>query len=92
MIGKGVTMIDITSIYKETKYLDELFSLQYNIKSPEIIQKYKLELLVEFGELANETRCFKFWSTKQSGNKEKILEEYIDCLFMILYFCNITDV
>lgn len=52
-------MLDITSIYKETKYLDELFSLQYDIKSPEIIQKYKLELLVEFGELANETRCFK---------------------------------
>ena len=24
--------------------------------------------------------------------EEKILEEYIDCLFMILYFCNITDV
>ena len=92
MIGKGVTVLDITSIYKETKYLDELFSLQYNIKSPEIIQKYKLELLVEFGELANETRCFKFWSTKQSKNKKKILEEYIDCLFMILYFCNITDV
>lgn len=52
-------MLDITSIYKETKYLDELFSLQYDIKSPEIIQKYKLELLVEFGELANEARCFK---------------------------------
>ena len=58
----------------------------------EIIRKYKLELLVEFGELANETRCFKFWSKRQKGDKEKVLEEYIDCLFMILYFCNINDV
>lgn len=85
-------MLRIANIYNETKYLDKLFSLQYDIKSPEIIQKYKLELLVEFGELANETRCFKFWSTKQTGEREKVLEEYIDCLFMILYFCNITDV
>ena len=54
-------MFDLTNIYKETKYLDDLFAQKYDIKSPEIIQKYKLELLVEFGELANETRCFKFW-------------------------------
>lgn len=90
---KEVTlMLNIEKIYKETKYLDNLFSLQFDIKSPEIIKKYKLELLVEFGELANETRCFKFWSINQTGKKNRILEEYIDCLFMILYFCNITNV
>ena len=50
-----------------------------------------MELLVEFGELANETKCFKFWSTKES-KREKVLEEYIDCLFMILYFCNVLDI
>ena len=44
-------MLKLENIYTETKYLDELFSQQYNIKSPEIIRKYKLELLVEFGEL-----------------------------------------
>ena len=85
-------MLNIKDIYKETKHLDELFALQYDIRSQVIIKKYKLELLVEFGELANETRCFKFWSTRQTGDKEKVLEEYIDCLFMILYFCNITNV
>lgn len=85
-------MLDIKNIYKETKFLDELFALQYDIKSQEIIRKYKLELLVEFGELANETRCFKFWSSKRAEPKEKVLEEYIDCLFMILYFCNITNI
>ena len=85
-------MFDLTNIYKETKYLDDLFAQKYDIKSPEIIQKYKLELLVEFGELANETRCFKFWSMKQTGERKKVLEEYIDCLFMVLYFCNITGV
>lgn len=48
--------------------------------------------MVELGELANETRCFKFWSTRQTGEKNRVLEEYIDCLFMILYFCNIANV
>ena len=91
-MSRRIIMLNIANIYNETKYLDELFSQQYDIKSPEIIHKYKLELLVEFGELANETRCFKFWSTKQTGEREKILEEYIDCLFMILYFSNITGV
>jgi dimeric dUTPase (all-alpha-NTP-PPase superfamily) len=85
-------MLELSNIYRETKYLDELFLSHYDIKSPEIIRKSKLELLVEFGELANETRCFKFWSTRQSGEKDKALEEYIDCLFMILYFCNINGV
>lgn len=31
-------MLNIEKIYKETKNLDELFSLQYYIMSPEIIQ------------------------------------------------------
>lgn len=47
---------------------------------------------MEFGELANETRCFKYWSIKPMSDKEVILEEYIDCLFMILCFCNMTNV
>ncbi len=85
-------MLRFENIYRETKYLDDLFLQQYAIKSPDIIRKYKLELLVEFGELANETRCFKFWSKKQKGEEEKVLEEYIDCLFMALYFSNITGI
>ena len=84
-------MFDYTNIYKITRYLDGLFESRYS-NDKEIIRKNKLELLVEFGELANETRCFKYWSIKQTGEKEKVLEEYIDCLFMVLYFCNITGV
>lgn len=85
-------MLELSEIYKETKYLDELFDIQNNIREEEIIKKNILELLVEIGELANETRCFKHWSTKGPSEKEIILDEYIDCLFMILYFSNITGV
>lgn len=85
-------MLELSEIYKETKYLDELFDMQNNIREEEIIKKNILELLVEIGELANETRCFKHWSTKGPSEKEIILDEYIDCLFMILYFSNITGI
>lgn len=43
-----------------------------------------LALLVEIGELANETRCFKFWSNKTPSNRGVILEEYVDGLHFIL--------
>lgn len=43
-----------------------------------------LALLVEIGELANETRCFKYWSNKPASEREVILEEYVDGLHFIL--------
>lgn len=46
-------------------------------------EKTKLSLLVELGELCNETKCFKYWSNKEP-NFEKIKEEYADCLHFAL--------
>lgn len=43
-----------------------------------------LALLVEMGELANETRCFKFWSVKPPSEKQVILEEFVDGVHFIL--------
>src|SRR5699024_5425058 len=43
-----------------------------------------LALLVELGELANETRCFKFWSTKGKSDRAVILEEYVDNIHFVL--------
>lgn len=86
-----VEFYGLEEIYKETKFLDTLF-LNYGIEDLELIKLNALELLVEIGEFANETRCFKYWSKNQVGIKEKMLEEYIDCLFMILCFCNKLDI
>lgn len=43
-----------------------------------------LALLVEIGELANETRCFKYWSLKPSSAREILLDEYADGLHFLL--------
>ncbi len=73
-------------IYEENKKLDELFFQKYGNDS-EIRRKNKLELLVELGELANETKCFKYWSLKKP-NRDLVLEEYVDTLQMVFYMFN----
>lgn len=74
--------------------LDELFALQKGLDA-EIHQKHHVDyasthyqrvlaLLVELGEFANETRCFKFWSEKPASEKAVILDEYADGMHFFL--------
>ena len=56
-------------------------NMTYNRK---IVKRKMLALLVEIGELANETRCFKYWSNKPASERGVILEEYVDGLHFIL--------
>lgn len=60
----------------------------YDIK---FLEKRKLALLVEIGELANSTRCFKYWSNKEPEPKEVILEEAADCLHFTLSLIILDD-
>ena len=77
-------------IYEENKKLDKIFYELYG-NSDEIMLKNKLELLVELGELANETKCFKYWTNKLP-NRDMVLEEYADCMLMVFYMFNDLDV
>lgn len=43
-----------------------------------------LALLVELGELANETRCFKYWSLKGPSEDAIVFEEFSDVLHFTL--------
>lgn len=79
-------------IYEENKKLDEMFDKLYDKHDIKTIEKNIVELLVEIGELANETRCFKYWSNKKPSDKEIILDEYADCFLMTLYFCNMVNI
>ena len=72
----------LLDVYKSNCELDEIFIQKYS-SDKDMYKKNKLELLVEIGEFANETKCFKYWSKKEA-NKELVLEEYADCLIMTL--------
>ncbi len=46
--------------------------------------KRDLALTIELAELANETRCFKYWSSKGPSEREVILEEFVDSIHFLL--------
>lgn len=73
--------------------LTKLFSMQQELDSfiqnnrqqqTDVFQEKGLALLIELAELANETRCFKFWSTKGPSDDAVILEEYVDSIHFLL--------
>ncbi|WP_138415404.1 dUTP diphosphatase [Aquibacillus sediminis] len=64
--------------------LDTYIETNHNLQASDLVNKKILALLVEVGELANETRCFKFWSHKDASERQVILEEYVDGLHFIL--------
>ena len=84
-------METLKKIYKRNKELDHIFMEKYEKKEPMYFEKNCIEFLVEFGEFVNETKCFKYWSIKEP-NKELLLEEYADCLSMLLCIFNYYDI
>ncbi|UOR11974.1 dUTP diphosphatase [Halobacillus amylolyticus] len=70
--------------YHMQQQLDKHIESTHNLEAVDIVDNKILALLVEIGELANETRCFKFWSKKTASSKNIVLEEYVDGLHFIL--------
>jgi dimeric dUTPase (all-alpha-NTP-PPase superfamily) len=76
--------LDLLHLFKLQKELDERILKEHNLEPKKLLKEKMLALLVEVGELANETRCFKYWSNKPSSEREVVLEEYVDGLHFIL--------
>jgi len=64
--------------------LDTYIEQTHQVDGKELFEEKILSLLVELGECANETRSFKFWSTKESSSKEVISEEFVDNIHFLL--------
>ncbi len=77
-------MMDLRELFEMQKGLDEHIAKTHQLQTDSLISRKVLALLVELGELANETRCFKFWSVKGASPKEVILEEFVDGVHFIL--------
>lgn len=71
-------------LFKMQKGLDEYISKNHDLVHEELFDEVVLALLVELGELANETRCFKFWSNKARSESGIVLEEYVDNIHFLL--------
>ncbi|MBP2240681.1 dimeric dUTPase (all-alpha-NTP-PPase superfamily) [Cytobacillus eiseniae] len=71
-------------LFAMQKGLDQHIESKHKLEDADLFDRKILALLVELGELANETRCFKFWSLKQPSERKIILEEYVDGIHFIL--------
>lgn len=63
--------IDLEKLYNMQKTLDERIKKQKGLGGVSTVSEKVLALFVELGELANEWRGFKFWSTNQEPRIEK---------------------
>lgn len=75
--------MELTTLFTMQRDLDSF--IQANHKGhADLFTKKGLALLVELSELANETRCFKFWSHKEASPHHIIIEEYVDSIHFLL--------
>jgi dimeric dUTPase (all-alpha-NTP-PPase superfamily) len=70
--------------FQMQKQLDQFIESENHLENEELFERKVMALLVEIGELANETRCFKFWSKKPASDRDVILEEFVDGVHFIL--------
>ncbi|WP_345840755.1 dUTP diphosphatase [Bacillus sp. P14.5] len=61
--------MNINELFQMQKALDTYIEKEHGLEEADLFQEKTMALLVEVGELANETRCFKFWSKKPASEK-----------------------
>ncbi|MCQ2753101.1 MAG: dUTP diphosphatase [Bacilli bacterium] len=76
--------IDLSKLYPLQAGLDQDIAKRHHITYQKTFYQRLLALIVELGEFANETRCFKYWSLKGPSPIKVVLEEYVDGLHFIL--------
>ena len=76
--------MDWNMIMEMQKVLDDRIMDKIGRTRAEVSDEKLLALLVEVGELANETRCFKYWSEKGPNDRQDILEDYVDGIHFLI--------
>ena len=74
----------INELYNIQEKLNKRIIKEHDLFEKDLRSDRFMALLVELGELANETRCFKYWSLKPASDKKVILEEFSDVLHFLL--------
>ena len=77
-------LIDFEPLFKKQLELDTEIQRKHNVTYAETLERRFLSLYVEIGELANATRCFKYWSNKPSEPRDRVMDEFADGLHFLL--------
>ena len=76
--------MNLQKLFAMQDILDQKIRKEHGLERADLFNDKILALYVEVAELANETRCFKYWSHKPSSPREVILEEYVDGFHFLL--------
>lgn len=76
--------MNLKTLFQIQKQLNDRIVQEHRLEGQDLFNEKQLAFLVELSELANETRCFKYWSLKSSSERSVILEEYVDGLHFVL--------
>ncbi|WP_446898095.1 dUTP diphosphatase [Clostridium sp. LBM24168] len=76
--------MNLIDLFELQENLDEAIRKEQSLEGESLLSQKTLALQVEIGELANKTRCFKFWSSNKISNNKIILEELANSLYFIL--------
>ena len=71
-------------LFEAQAKLDATIAENHHVTYETTHSRRVLALLVEIGEFANTTRCFKYWSNKGMEDKETVLDEYADGMHFFL--------
>ncbi len=74
----------INELYELQDELNQRIIKEHNLDESSLRNERFLAFLVELGELANETRTFKYWSLKGPSAREIMLEEFSDGIHFLL--------
>ncbi|MCF0108072.1 MAG: dUTP diphosphatase [Bacilli bacterium] len=76
--------IELEKLFEAQAKLDQTIADNHHVTYESTRERRILSLIVEIGELANATRCFKYWSNKGPEPKDIVLDEYADGLHFFL--------
>lgn len=76
--------MDFTNLFELQENLDDALRKDQGLEGISLLSQKTLALQVEIGELADKTRCFKFWSRSKATNSSAILDQLANSLYFIL--------
>ena len=76
--------IELEELFIAQEKLDATIAKNHHISYQTTRHKRIMACLVEIGELANATRCFKYWSNKGKESDDIVLDEFADGLHFFL--------
>ncbi|MFL0270058.1 dUTP diphosphatase [Candidatus Clostridium radicumherbarum] len=76
--------MNLQKLYDYQNKLDEEIQSKIDTQGKLLLYQKLLALQVKVGELANETKCFHYWTSRKIQSRKRILEKYIEAIYLIL--------